>query len=257
MAKSLCISVVSHAHGEMVVKLVERLLTFGMISELILTLNIPEDFPNLSDSRLTIIRNDHPQGFGMNHNKAFRLSKSDFFCVMNPDILLIENPFPELFDVLHDTSVGLVAPLVVSTDGKPEDSMRFFISPLNMLKRIVGLNCGVYKVELGGNDLFPDWIAGMFMLFRSEVYASVGGFDERYFMYCEDADISTRLWEAGYKIVGCMSCSVIHYGQRTSHRSLRYLIWHIRSLFLYMLSHAFSLPNKEVVIKSNRGPGAH
>lgn len=249
MTKSLCVSLVSHGHGDMVVDLVERLLTLHSLSELIVTLNIPEAFPGLSDKRLRIVRNAHAKGFGENHNEAFRLSQSDFFCVLNPDIVFEADPFPALLKVVQDTAVAMVAPLVLSADGQPEDSMRRFITPITMAKRILGSDSGGYLVRAGGADLFPDWVAGMFMLFRSPCYAKVGGFDERYFMYCEDADICTRLWKAGYKVVGCLSASVVHNAQRASHRSWKHLSWHVLSMLRYLISHSFSLPNKEAVIQ--------
>ncbi|MSQ04856.1 MAG: glycosyltransferase family 2 protein [Nitrosomonadaceae bacterium] len=249
LTMSLCVSLVSHGHGAMVVGLVKYLLTLKNLSELVLTLNILEDFPELSDQRLRILRNEYPRGFGENHNAAFRLSRSDGFCVLNPDIVFDADPFPTLFNVLHDSAVGLVAPLVLSADGEPEDSMRCFITPTSMAKRISGLDSGTYPVSVGGDDFFPDWVAGMFMLFRSEAYAKVGGFDERYFMYCEDADICTRIWKSGYKVVGHLSTSVIHNAQHASHRSWTHLSWHVQSMLRYFLSHSFSLPNKDVVIR--------
>ena len=57
--------------------------------------------------------------------------------------------------------------------------------------------------EIGTADLHPDWVAGMFMLFRRETFAAVGGFDERYFLYYEDVDLCTRLALAGKRVVYC------------------------------------------------------
>lgn len=243
----MVVSIVSHGHGTMVVELVKHLLNLESLSKLILTLNIPEDFPEISDTRLRILRNPYPKGFGENHNAAFKLSQSDFFCVLNPDIVFKVDPFPALLKVLQDASVGLVAPLVLSADGQPEDSMRRFMTPVSMMKRLSTLSPGAYAVRAGGADLLPDWVAGMFMLFRSEAYSKVRGFDERYFMYCEDADICTRLWKAGDKVVGCLSASVVHNAQRASRGSLKHFSWHLRSMMRYFLRHSFSLPQKNVV----------
>jgi N-acetylglucosaminyl-diphospho-decaprenol L-rhamnosyltransferase len=241
-------SVVSHGHGGMVWSLVDQLVVCAEISQVIVTLNIPESVPGTLDRKVSLVQNVSPKGFGANHNAAFAIAKGEFYCVINPDIELVQNPFSSLVSVLSDRCVGLVAPSVIGAGGSPEDSMRRFLTPWSMLKRVVGFNSGAYSLRHGGSDFTPDWVAGMFMLFRSEAYAKVGGFDGRYFMYCEDADICTRLWQTGYKVVGCLSASVIHNAQRASHRSFKYLSWHLRSLARYFLSHSFSLPNKDAVI---------
>lgn len=242
------VSIVSHGHGQMVWDLVDQALIFSEISKIILTINIPENVPMFQDERVEVVFNPRPKGFGDNHNAAFRRGDSECFCVLNPDIVFEVNPFPALLNVLNDAKVGLVAPMVLSAGGRPEDSMRRFITPMSMAKRVLGSDMGAYPVQVGGEDVFPDWVAGMFMLFRSQAYAKAGGFDERYFMYCEDADVCTRIWRLGYKVVGCLSASVIHNAQRASHRSRKHLSWHIRSLFRYMFSNAFTLPNKDAVI---------
>lgn len=247
---NVSISLVSHGHGDMVWKLVDKLVICPEVSEIIVTLNIPEISPVIFHNKVVLVKNDVPKGFGANHNAAFALAKSEFFCIINPDIQLTQNPFGALLVTLIDHRIGLVAPLVVGTSGLPEDSMRSFLTPWSMLKRVFGFSSGAYShsLEQSGSYFEPDWVAGMFMLFLSEAYAKVGGFDERYFMYCEDADICTRLWKARYKVVGDLSVCVIHDAQRTSRKSFKYLSWHLRSMARYLWSHSFSLPNKSGVI---------
>lgn len=241
----ISVSLVSHGHGAMVWRLVSQLAACPEVSQIIVTLNIPEAVPESLDGKVRLVLNQKPKGFGENHNAAFALANCRFYCVINPDIELVENPFAALMAAFSDQRVGLAAPLVVSSNGLPEDSMRRFLTPLSMAKRALGVDSGAYSLRQGGSDVTPDWVAGMFMLFRSEAYARVGGFDERYFMYCEDADICTRLWKVGYKVLGCLSASVIHNAQRVSHRSFKHLSWHLRSMARYFLSHSFSLPKKD------------
>lgn len=234
----ITVSLVSHGHGAMVWQLVDQLVTCPEIARVIVTLNIAEPCPAKIYNKVLLVKNDAPKGFGANHNAAFALVKDEFYCVINPDIELTENPFAALLNAMSDSGVGLVAPLVLASDGAPEDSMRHFLTPWSMMKRIIGLNSGTYLLRQGEADIAPDWVAGMFMLFRSQAYAKVGGFDERYFMYCEDADICTRLWKSRYKVIGCLSVSVIHNAQRASRRSSEHLSWHVRSMVRYFLSHS-------------------
>lgn len=245
----VAVSVVSHGHGDLVWGLVDQLVNCSEVSQVIVTLNIPEAFPAARHARVTLVENPCPKGFGANHNAAFAQTDSEFYCVINPDIVLIDDPFATLLDESTQYCTGLIAPLVVGGNGASEDSMRCFLTPLSMVKRLLGLASDACSLYRGGSAFYPDWVAGMFMLFRSEAYEKVQGFDERYFMYCEDADICTRLWMAGYKIMGCPAVSVIHNAQRASHRSFKHFSWHVRSIARYFVRHAFSLPNKDAVIQ--------
>lgn len=236
------VSLVSHGHGEMVWRLVDQLVVCPEVTKVIVTLNIPEDSPNQVHEKVILLRNDLPKGFGQNHNAAFSLVSSQLYCVINPDIELTQNPFGELISILSKQTVGLVAPLVINSVGLPEDSMRHFLTPWSMLKRILGWSSGGYPLRYGDANITPNWVAGMFMLIKSEVYVKVNGFDVGYFMYCEDADICTRIWKSGHEVFGCLSASVVHRAQRASHHSLKHLNWHIQSISRYFIKHMFSLP---------------
>jgi len=237
----ICVSLVSHGHGSMVTNLAKQLLTCSNVSSLIITLNIPEAFPEISDVRLQLIENVDPKGFGENHNAAFKFCKQDYFCVINPDIVLVDDPFLKMLEVFGGAeNVGLVAPLVLNSAGMAEDSMRFALTPWSLLKRLSGLDSGAYAVAVGGKRFSPDWVAGMLMLFKSSIFSKLDGFDERYFMYCEDVDICTRLVNTKYKIVACLDASVIHNAQRESHHSFSHLRWHLKSMCRYFLTHSFN-----------------
>jgi GT2 family glycosyltransferase len=77
----------------------------------------------------------------------------------------------------------------------------------------------------------------MFMLFRAETLRSMGGFDERYFLYYEDVDLCARLREAGYEVAVCTEASAIHAARRESRRNLRFAKWHLRSALRFFTSH--------------------
>ena len=86
------ISVVSHHHHERVQTLLAQLAKApaGLFDKIIVTLNVPEKRPDWDDPCLQVICNDQPRGFGSNHNHAFSLCRSRYFCVINPDIDLTE-----------------------------------------------------------------------------------------------------------------------------------------------------------------------
>ena len=87
----------------MVADLLGDLAGFAMPElSVVLTLNVPENLPTLpADLPVSVIRNEAPKGFGANHNAAFRASTGEYFCVLNPDVRLAENPFPHLLALLE------------------------------------------------------------------------------------------------------------------------------------------------------------
>jgi len=71
------------------------------------------------------------------------------------------------------------------------------------------------------------------MLFDIESFDSLCGFDERFFMYVEDVDLCARVWQSGRMIYFCSDASVIHVGQRASHRRITHFVWHCTSMLRY------------------------
>jgi GT2 family glycosyltransferase len=228
-------SIVSHGHDAMVRGLVEDLLGCPEVARVIITQNVPETTEYPEDDPLTVIRNAEPQGYGANQNAAFASASSPFFCVLNPDIRLKRNPFPQLLKAFDDLSVALVAPKIISPDGSEEDSARRFPTARDLLSKAFGRHDGTY-LEKPENDLiYPDWLAGMFLLLRGDIFQKVGGFDEKFFLYYEDVDLCWRLRRDGFQVVQDRSVSVVHDARRESRRNLRFARWHLTSMARYLI----------------------
>jgi len=239
-AALISISVVSHGQaslvGEALADLV-RLVDPASI-EVILTLNIPENLPFAVKDfpfPIKLINNHSPKGFGANHNAAFRHADGEWFCVMNPDIRLNDNPFPALLECLAHPGVGVAAPLVLGMHGEIEDSARRFPSPLKIVCKSWG-GCRGSDYAITDQPVYPDWVGGMFMLFPSGIYAAAGGFDQSYFLYYEDVDLCARLRLQGNLAILCPRARVVHHARRSSHRNFRYLRWHLGSMMRFFLS---------------------
>ncbi|MEN9479140.1 MAG: hypothetical protein RLZZ298_535 [Pseudomonadota bacterium] len=240
------VSIVSHGHGIMVESLIRVLLGYSEVGQIILTCNIPETLNIASHERITLVDNGVPKGFGSNHNAAFALCQYPFFCPLNPDIELSENPFPKLLKSASETGAALVAPLIFSRNGSVEDSIRHFPTFRLLLSKVLGNSCGRYPVFLGQPDFYPEWVAGMFLMFRSQAFACLHGFDEKFFLYYEDVDICVRAWKNGMKVLACPSVAVVHDARRESHRSSRYLRWHLASMVRYFWKHWLRLPKPDM-----------
>ncbi len=244
------ISIVSHGHGELLHRTLGDLQQQSVRSQLHVrvTLNLPGEeldlaaFPGL---HIHVLRNSTPQGFGANHNAALCDAPGDWFFVVNPDVRITDvDAIQKLMRAgpampTSSPMLGLRAPRIISSDGKPEDAVRANLSPWSLVARH-GLNrreaLPVTSTQIG-QPFF--WVAGMFMAIPSAVYREIGGFDERYFLYCEDYDISARIYLRGYRLEIRDDVRVIHDGQRQSRKTGKYLRWHLQSLFRVWTSAPF------------------
>jgi len=239
----ICVSIVSHGQGKIANLLLDDLDSRCSGLNVVLTENIPEELP-IQDRQYPLlqIENPAPKGFAANQNQAFRHCDSGWFCVANPDIRLQADPFGRLKAAMGDPRVGLVAPLVVNPGGTIEDSARYFPTPFSLLRKALGKGDGRFPID-PKRPSAVDWTAGMFMLFRSEAFADVGGFDEGFFLYYEDVDICARLWKAGWKVILLPTVSVVHDARRASHTNPKYMRWHVSSMIRYFTKHLGRTPD--------------
>jgi GT2 family glycosyltransferase len=141
------------------------------------------------------------------------------------------DPFAPLLSEVRAND-GLLAPHVLESDGRTADAARRLLTPWQFLQRATGIRAPVPPEAV-------DWLAGMFLLLRAQAFAETGGFDERFFMYCEDADLSIRLRLAGWGVRQVTTANVVHLAQRASRSSAQHLMWHISSVAKHWGSSAF------------------
>ena len=235
--KKATFSVVSHGQLGLVKEFLSdfRSHSFNNV-EIILTLNIPEDESKISEFQalpISIVRNSTPKGFGANHNFAFSRSKGDVFVVVNPDIRLNNFNMEPLLEVLTRPEVGACAPVVLGGNGHIEDSVRRYPTLGRLFKRIITRQ-NRPDYAWGNAPIAVDWAAGMFVAFRPDAFNQVRGFDERFFLYYEDADICRRLAKVGWSTMLQPATSVIHNAQRASRRNFRHLTWNVESAFRFL-----------------------
>lgn len=235
---TVCFSVVSHGQGHLVRNLLNDFRRVSLEGhEILVTLNVPEQDAFLleySDLPIRVLRNAQPKGFGANHNAAFVQSSAEYFVVVNPDIRFGSLPLQMLLSVFVDGRVGVCGPGVLSSSGAWQDNARRFPTAARLVRRKLNRSTE-FDYVCTHEPIQVDWLAGMFMVFSRAAFRSVAGFDERYFMYYEDADICRRLAQRGYRSILHPGVTVVHDAQRDSRRRLRYFLWHLRSTvrFLY------------------------
>jgi hypothetical protein len=242
MPQRISVSIIVHRQADLAFKLLEDLNQLGQIDlEILLTVNVPETIA-FSDRDfkfpVSFIWNRNPQGFGANHNQAFKRMQGHYFCIANPDIRLLTNPFLALIQVLSNQRTAACAPIIKNERGHQEDSIRRFPTPASILAKSLGLWPRI-EYPCQTEPFYCDWAAGMFLMFKPRVFSAIDGFDERYHLYYEDVDICARLKIAGYHIMACPSVSVIHNARRESHRNLNYMKWHLQSMLRFFLSRTY------------------
>jgi N-acetylglucosaminyl-diphospho-decaprenol L-rhamnosyltransferase len=232
----ITLSIVSHNQKHLVHELISDLVRINsaLVSHVILTHNSCDDRIEFAAAGkhlpLTQIFNKTPKGFGENHNAAFQICDEPFFTVLNPDLRLVADPFEVLIASFENKECGLVAPVVLAPDGSVENSARQLYTPMSVLLK------SRRRYKLAGD---PAWLAGMFLMFRSEAFRAIGGFDEKFFMYVEDVDICARLALSGRALQYVKQVSVIHDAQRANRKSLRHFSWHLASAMKWWLSRTF------------------
>lgn len=214
----------------------------GYRLNVVVTVNVEEELPFQEEDfgfPLEIIRNRSPAGFGANHNAAFGELPCDYFCVLNPDLRLDEDPFPRLLETLRREKCGVVAPTVVGEEGRAANARRF-PTPWTILGKALGIGWGA-EYAIDEEPVEVDWVGGMFMLLPCEAFAEVSGFDTGYHLYYEDVDLCRRVRESGWEVVLEPRATVTHLAQHASHRDLKHLARHMSSMLRFFLSRSFTV----------------
>ncbi len=242
----MTVSIVSHGQAQLVDTLVRQIAALetartdrrrpALVRRVVVTVNIDEPVPPYWDAidpvEVRVVRNTRPQGFSRNHNQAFAVCETPLFVVMNPDLDLVGDPFPALASAFEDRLLGLAVPCVLEADGSEADVARELPTPAAILRRTLGDRAPSSS---------PDWFAGVCMALPAAVFRQVAGFDERFFMYCEDFDLCARVRLAGYRLAQIRDARIVHVAQRSSRRSLRPFLWHLSSLLKMWASRTYRL----------------
>jgi GT2 family glycosyltransferase len=236
-------SIVSHGDWRSLAALLDSLAAHEAADsiQLIVTDNLCDDLPELAPlawHSVLVLRPDRPRGFAANHNAAFEHARGEFFCIMNPDVLFRQSVFEHLLSRLEGDLGQIAAPILVDSRGAVQDSFRGLPTPSEVVRRWLGLTAAEAPLESDGL-LFPDWIAGMFMLMRTSTFSRLGGFDARYRLYFEDVDLCTRLRLAGMRVVVDPGLRLLHDPRRRSRRPGKHLLWHLQSAARFFLSDTY------------------
>ena len=201
---------------------------------------------------VTLISNPANVGFGRAVNQALARARAPFVLIMNPDCRLQPGALPALeAELQREPQCAIAGPRILNPDGSVQGSARgdpdmftgFFgrntalrrllpwlpVSRRNVVDEVVGA---------GSSSVVVDWLSGACVLARREALAAAGGFDERYFLYWEDADLCRRLRTRGYEVRYVPAATAVH---RVGHSSRTARAPSVRafhdSAYLYYATH--------------------
>ena len=180
-------------------------------------------------------------GFGKAHNLVLNKIKSlsRFHLILNPDVIFEPQVIPDLLKELEsDSTVSMIAPQVFYPKGDLQYTCRKAPTFLGLLYRKLGVfKNKVFEIEYRNQDLsnpfYPEFIYGSFMLFNTNDFLNTNGFDTRYFLYMEDADICRMQFDKGKRILYYPKVKIVHVHRRESSRNLKLFYYHFIAAIKY------------------------
>jgi len=201
-------------------------------------------------SCVKFIANKENLGFAKACNQGYALSSGKYVLFLNPDTILAEDCLGVCIDFFEQhANAGAIGVKMLDGHGRfLKESRRSFPSPATSLYKLFGLSRLFPKsrifsrYHLGHLDATAnhevDVLAGAFMMVRRKVLKEVGCFDERFFMYGEDVDLSYRIQKAGYKNFYVAQTSIVHFkGESTKKGSLNYIRMFYNAMSLFVTKH--------------------
>lgn len=224
--------------------LVDTLRKAPNVATIFLIDNSPTENVKFHTLKATYIFTGQNLGYGRAHNIAIRKSITqnvNYHLVINSDINFEPKIMTEIEDYLNNnTAVAHLMPKVVYPDGEIQYLCKLLPTPTDLVfrrflpKKWTALRMEQFELRRSGYDKIMDvpYLSGCFMFLRVETLKNVGLFDERYFMYPEDIDLTRRI-HAKYRTIFYPYVQVIHQHEQSSYKSLRMLLIHIINICLY------------------------
>ncbi len=222
--------VVAADSGESLRECVNAVLAWSLPVQLLLIDNasadgVPQALDRAchGDPRLAVIYNHANLGFGPAVNRAVASARSDVFVVLNPDCVLDEAAMRRLLEILaDDPHAGLIGAVMHDAAGVIDPASRRR-DPL--LRRALNSLRGLTHDAINVDGPMPDRVveveavSGALMLLPRAVFERLRGFDEGYFLHCEDLDLCRRVRDAGYRVLLAGDVRVLHgRGGSSAHR---------------------------------------
>lgn len=198
---------------------------------------------------LFVVENKENRGFAAACNQGAARAVSEYLLFLNPDTRLFESSLTVSTAFMEESKnqeVGIVGIQLIDDQNQVARSCARFPSLGMFVAQILGINrlpgFWYLNVHMSGwahdKTAAVDHVMGAFYLMRRSLFESLGGFDERFFVYLEDLDLSLRVQQAGYHSVFLAEAKAFHAGGGTSGQvKAARLFYSLRSRLLYAFKH--------------------
>lgn len=240
----MVVSIVSHGHAELIIQL-KTLENISKKHKVIITDNIGEESLKVycRTHGIFYIRNDNKKGFGANNNQNYMFAKEnklfsefDYFLILNPDVMIDNENLDSAINYAIKNMIPISTINLIKPSGIYDANIRKYPRFIDFIKSyITSNNPTVINKALINESKYVDWASGSFLLIRDDIYDQVSGFDENYFMYCEDLDICKRIYRQTSKHVFFMNnIKAVHHAAHNNRKLFsRHFFWHLKSVIRY------------------------
>ncbi len=228
----------------------------GLSLEIIIVDNASED--GISDlvraefPDAIMIENKKNEGFARGVNQGASMAAGHYLCILNPDTQLYPETLKILLDFLEKYPMDcIVGPHTVDGSGKSNPSCRSLPHIVNIIKYPISLLLRGRQLKKPRRYLLDIWnqsetidsikyngyITGTCFITRLNFFKKMGGFDERYFLYCEDADFGLRIAQGGYHAFLISEASMIHFAGRSAYQNPLTQLYFVEAYLHYIHKH--------------------
>ncbi len=213
---------------ELCLKSVESAITQLDAEIIVVDNNSPDDSCTMIKElfpKVILIDNKQNLGFSKANNQGVAIAKGAYICILNPDTVVSETTFDKLYEFSQsDDTIGAVGPRLIDGTGRflPE-CKRNLPTPRVAFQKVFGSGNRYYARNVNHKSIGKvPILVGAFMFMKRSIYEEVGGFDEAYFMYGEDIDLSHTITKAGYHNYYHGEITVIHFKGESTAKDQKY-----------------------------------
>ncbi|WP_111709484.1 glycosyltransferase family 2 protein [Lutibacter citreus] len=200
---------------------------------------LKERYPNV-----ILIENKENVGFSKANNQGSKLAKGEFILILNPDTVIGEGTLDSIISVARKKqNLGVLGVKLIDGSGEfAPESKRGIPTPSVSFNKLFGISskqtCKYYATQLGENESgIMDVASGAFMFLRLNVFKEVKGFNEDYFMYGEDIDLSLKLLNKGYQNYYLGNTKIIHFKGESTRKDTKYLNYFHDAMRIFYRKH--------------------
>jgi len=254
--KKLSIIIVNYNSGEELIVCIQSLRRYisNISYEIIVIDNNSADNSRelLKESTMDInkIFLENNTGYAIANNYGMEQCKGEYILLLNPDTYLNNNSIEQMINFLDSKpDVGVLGPLLIDPNGKIQlpssnfpnlkQQVLYMLSCKFLLNRIA--RSSEQRIALKLKIPFEvDWVSGACFMLKRTIYETIGGLDERFFLYAEDVDWCIRIKDSGWKIFCHPSSEVVHIGGVSSENNIYSLLTARYKSNLYFAKKHFS-----------------